>query len=350
MAPILLLALLGFVQPYKLSLNHPGGQIDNQTPPPQPPQPQFAPLIQQQEQLEQQTLLHPNNDYAKQEESYNGGFDTKGAPAKPERDFAYRPTQQGYLPNPHPQALAYVIVRPIQYPQNGYSGPIYNNYGYDSYNHYGRLQYNNQYRPQYYESQPYGAQPPFSGYNLRDQGQHPEGEYQQSKDGDKQPPQQSDQQPPPPADQQPIDLYAEKKGKLQRIMDKIHSIIPFGSTYQINDDSPAPESPQPQPQMPQPAYRQPAFTQQQPLSQVSMPIPEQQSLNQQQLQDDREVIREPEPLHQEQLKEEKGHNSKSYREPAGESKRDKDQLNYQQLNLPQDADSGFASSKRVSNN
>lgn len=372
MAPILLLALLGLVQPYKLSLKHPDGHVDNQ-PAPLPPPPQPASQVQQFEKLEQQTLLHPYNDYANQQvqqTTYQEELETAGvkgvsAAAKPERELARRPNQQIYLPNPQPQALAYVIVRPIQYPQNsGYGGPMYPEYGYNSHNQYGGSQYNNQYRPPYYGRppyNPYGVEQPLLDSNLRDEEQRLEGEYLHSKGGVRQEQPQPQPDQPAPAEQPPLDLYAEKKGKLQKLMDKIHSMIPFGSTYQINDDVPPPTQPQlqlasqpsPQPQVKEPIYRPSAPIQQQSLSQVKEPIPDQlqqQTLSQQQIHDDREVIREPEQLHQEQLKEEKDH-SKTYKDQAGDLKREKDHLNSQQLNLAQDADSGFASSKkRVSTN
>lgn len=361
---ILLLAFLGTVEPYKLGLK-PQIEVDNQPPPPPPPSQPQPPPVQQPERLEQQTLLYPSSDYVQQEQKYEVSGIKGGL--KGERELINKQPATGYLPASQPQALAYVIVRPLNYNpstygvtySNGGSYPYGNEYGYN--NGYNRPPYSNQrppYNPYGQNQNPYNPYNPYSPYgpytaqqsnllqsgnpSLRDETQQLEEEYP-TKGGVKQAPPQPDQQQqqqPPPQQAEGFDLYAEKKGKLQRLVDKIHSIFPFGSAYQINDEVP-PQNPPPPPPQPQPA--QPPQPERAPIQQIREQIPEQQTVHEEEL-----PLLEPEPL-----REEKGH-SKPFRETAaGETKRERDHLNNQQVNLSQDSDytnAGFASSKRVSSN
>lgn len=305
LAGIILLALLGRVEPFKLSLKPPSEQGEY-FPPPPPPSIQHQPL-------------YPSQDYVQQQHYEN--LESSGVKgAKPEREVYYRPppAHPVYLPNPQPAALAYVIVRPIHYPYYAYGRPA--------------PEYLNE-RPNYHEQRPLASSGLKGGEEIRieQQALHQEPEL------------------PLPVRQEEaqLDINAEKKGKLQRLKEKFHSMLSFGSTYQMNDEPPllaAPPAPQPAPLRPLP----PLPPQQQPISQVKEPVPEQQHIEQ--LHTGQEEIREPEPL-----KEERGSLKAPHREPVGELKRERDNLNTQQVSnvVPQEpsqADTGFDASKRSSTN
>lgn len=273
-----LLALLGRVEPLKLSFKSPAGAgeaTDIQQPIPPPHfAPQAYPIVQQQEAFPERDLP--------------SGVKGGAAPL-PERPLAYRQPEhpQYFVPIPQPQTLAYVIIRPIQ----------------------GHYQY------------PFGSvyqQPTQSFYQQTEQTIHQSNFGTKGGDDSRLQPAAPVEQapikspepgvlhsgpieaaqplpppPPPPAPAAGLDVFgsldAKKQGKLSKLKSHLEqfaasakSKLTLGSSYQFVNEEIVPSEPQP----PAPQL------QQQPIEQVKI------QQQQQQQHVEQESLRENEPLEQ----------------------------------------------------
>ena len=253
---LLVLAILGRVELIKFAKGPP--------PPPPPPQAQPQPQSQHPDQAEPERFYSPlwfapqplprfvpYQTAPLRQEQPQPLDGAKGGPSK-SAEGTKRPVER-YQPYQAPQpqqALAYLIVRPVQAPPQPYQllDPLRQGSYYQS----------NLFRPTYSTSYSYLRQSQGQSSGVKGVQQHQEEEEQQQQQQHEEQIEQIDQHPQPQPQPQPqpapggaiaLPIYAGKEGKLGAMLAKLKSKLMLGgSSYQVIGEEIILPAPQPQPQ------------------------------------------------------------------------------------------------------